>query len=43
MIDLYKKLIYELTEDSQDELLMQQIYTILVRRARKQAEGGKQT
>lgn len=32
MIDTYKKLIYELVEESQDELFMQQIYTILIRR-----------
>lgn len=35
MIDTYKKLIYELVEESQDELFMQQIYTILIRRKRK--------
>lgn len=38
MIDSYKKLIIEMVEEQEDELFLQQIYTILARRKRKQTE-----
>ena len=38
MIDSYKKLIIEMVEEQEDELFLRQIYTILVRRKRKQTE-----
>lgn len=41
MINTYKKLIYALVEASQDELFMQQIYTILIRRKRRAETNEK--
>lgn len=41
MIDTYKKLIIQMVNEQEDELLLQQIYTILIRRKRKAEENEK--
>lgn len=36
MIETYKKLIIQMAEEQQNELFLQQIYTILIRMKRKE-------